>query len=331
MSRRQVVVGGAVSFLASAPALSSAGAESSTAFRSGEVRTERHRTAYLECGPASGMPMIFLHGFPELAIVWKAQMVYFAAKGWRCIAPDMRGYGGSSAPARVADYTVGEISTDMVELHQALGGKPAVWVGHDWGAPIAWAMASHHPERCRGIVALCVPYHPRGHALPNMVPLVDRRMYPVETYPVGQWDYWLYYRESFPLVRRDFERDVAGTINALFRSGKPGDVEKPSPTAACVGTAAGSARRTFRRRSPATRASCRKRISTLLSRRSSGRASFPRRPGISTMRRIWRSPRRRGTSAGSTCPSCSSTPPMILSTRRSAAAPANRCASIAAT
>ncbi len=104
-------------------------------------------------------------------------------------------------------------------------------MGHDWGAPIAWAMASHHPERCCGAVALCVPYHPRGHALPNIVPLVDRRMYPVETYPVGQWDYWLYYRESFPLIRRDFERDVAGTINALFQSGKPEDVEKPSPTA----------------------------------------------------------------------------------------------------
>ncbi len=231
MNRRQVVVSGAVSALASRPALSLAGVDGPVPFRAGEVRTERHRTAYLECGPVSGPPMIFLHGFPELAIVWKAQMTYFAAKGWRCVAPDMRGYGGSSAPARVADYTVGEISTDMVELHQALGARPAVWVGHDWGAPIAWAMASNHPERCRGVVGLSVPYLSRGHALPNLVPLVDRRMYPVDIYPVGQWDYWLYYRESFPLIHRDFERNVAGTINALYQPGKPEDVEKPSPTA----------------------------------------------------------------------------------------------------
>ena len=91
-------------------------------FRTGEVRTARHRTFYLESGPASGPLMIFLHGFPELGIIWKAQMAYFAARGWRCVAPDMRGYGGSSAPDEVAAYTVREISTDMVELHDALGG-----------------------------------------------------------------------------------------------------------------------------------------------------------------------------------------------------------------
>ena len=231
MNRRQAIVGAATSILASRPIMSSAGVDGRMGLRTGEVRTERHRTAYIECGPALGSLMIFLHGFPELAIVWKAQMAYFAARGWRCVAPDMRGYGGSSAPRRVADYTVSDISMDMVELHQALGGRPAIWVGHDWGAPIVWAMASNHPGRCRGVVGLSVPYHPRGHALPNLVPLIDRRMYPVDTYPVGQWDYWLYYRESFPLVRRDFERNVAGTVNALFRSGKPEDVDRPSPTA----------------------------------------------------------------------------------------------------
>ena len=82
-------------------------------FRGGTVETLRHRTAYIESGPATGPLMIFLHGFPELGIVWKAQMAHFAKAGWRCVAPDMRGYGGSSAPATVAAYTVREIaSTD---------------------------------------------------------------------------------------------------------------------------------------------------------------------------------------------------------------------------
>lgn len=200
-------------------------------FRRSEVATPRHRTAYIKCGSTSNPLMIFLHGFPELGLVWKAQMAFFSARGWHCVAPDMRGYGGSSAPTDITAYTVAEIAADMVELHTALGGAPAIWVGHDWGAPIAWTIASHHPERCRGIAALSVPYHPRGHALPNLVPLVDRRMYPENRFPVGQWDYWLYYRESLPLVRRDFERDVTGTINALYQAGKPGDVDTPSPTA----------------------------------------------------------------------------------------------------
>ena len=175
--------------------------------------------------------MIFLHGFPELGIIWKAQMAYFAERGWRCIAPDMRGYGGSSAPTEIAAYTVREISTDVVELHDALGGGPAIWVGHDWGAPIAWTMASHHPERCRGVIGMSVPYLPRGHVLPQLVSLVDRQLYPADRYPVGQWDYWLYYRESFASARRDFETDTAGAIAALYRSGDPEAADKPSITA----------------------------------------------------------------------------------------------------
>ena len=200
-------------------------------FRTGEVQTRRHRTFYIESGPRAGPLMIFLHGFPEIGVIWKAQMAYFAERGWRCIAPDMRGYGGSSAPTEVAAYTVREIATDMVELHDALGGAPAIWVGHDWGAPIAWTMASHHPERCRGVIGLSVPYLPRGHVLPQLVPLVDRQMYPVDRYPVGQWDYWLYYRESFALAQRDFETDTAGAIAALYRSGNPDAIDKPSVTA----------------------------------------------------------------------------------------------------
>ncbi len=241
IDRRHVIVGAAavVASIAARPVaalsrgepLSSLPAALPSGFKRGAVETPRHRTAYIENGPATGPLMIFLHGFPELGIVWKAQMAHFAQAGWRCVAPDMRGYGGSSAPAAVAAYTVREIATDMVELHDALGGTPAIWVGHDWGAPIAWTMASHYPERCRGVIGLSVTYLSRGHALPNLVPLVDRRLYPIDRYPVGQWDYWLYYRESFELARRELEADPAATIATLFRAGDPAAVDQPSPTA----------------------------------------------------------------------------------------------------
>lgn len=200
-------------------------------FSIGEVNTDRHRTSYIEVGPKNGPLMIFVHGHPELGVMWRAQMEYFAAAGWRCVAPDMRGYGGSTIHAAVSGYAVREIVADMVELHDTLGATSAVWVGHDWGAPIVWAMASHHPERTRAVVNMSVPYLSRGFALPHLVALVDRDLYPVEQYPVGQWDYWLYYREQFEIANRDFEVDVPGTIAALYQPGNPIAVGKPAFTA----------------------------------------------------------------------------------------------------
>jgi len=180
--------------------------------------TARHHTAWIEAGPQDGPLMVLIHGWPELGLVWRAQIEHFAAQGWRCVAPDMRGYGGSAVPDRVSAYAVRELVGDMVELHDALGGAPAVWVGHDWGSAVAWAMASHHRERCRSVVSLCVPYFARGLALPNLVPLIDRALYPEDRYPVGQWDYWLHHREHFGRAARDFGADVRATMTMLYRT-----------------------------------------------------------------------------------------------------------------
>ena len=194
------------------------------------TESARHRTQWLEAGPTDGPLLIFVHGWPELGLLWRAQMEHFAARGWRCVAPDMRGYGGSSVPTRASDYAVREIVADMTELHDALGGAPAVWVGHDWGSPIVWNLASHHAGRCRGAVNLCVPHLARGFALPNLVPLVDRKLYPLEEYPVGQWDYFLFYRENFARAASDVEADSAATIAALYQSGSPDAVGQPAIT-----------------------------------------------------------------------------------------------------
>ena len=186
----------------------------------------------MEAGPPDGQLMIFLHGWPELGLIWRAQLEYFAARGRRCVAPDMRGYGDSSVPDSTVAYSVQELVCDMVEFHDALGGKPAVWIGHDWGSAVAWAMASHHAERCRGVINLCVPYLARGLALSNLVPLVDRSLYPIDRYPVGQWDYWIFYRDHFGLAARDFEADVRSTLALLYRTASSEHLSQPAPTAA---------------------------------------------------------------------------------------------------
>ena len=195
------------------------------------VETGRHRTSYLSAGPADGPLMIFVHGWPELGLAWRREIEHFAAQGWHCIAPDMRGYGGSSVPADPAAYALSESVQDMVELHDALGGKPAVWVGHDWGAPVVWNLAAHHAERCRAVANLCVPYLAQGFDLATLVPLVDRGLYPAAEFPDGQWDYWRFYQESFDQAAADFEADVAATLALLFRRGRPETVGRPARSA----------------------------------------------------------------------------------------------------
>ena len=195
------------------------------------AKSARHATFFLSCGSANATPIIFVHGWPELSVSWRAQLPVFAGLGFRGIAPDMRGYGRSSIYPRHEDYAIEAIVADMIELLDALGAKKAVWVGHDWGSPVVWALAQHHPDVCHGVANLCVPYIPEGFAVETILPLADRNVYPEDRFPAAQWDYLLFYRENFALAKADFESDVGATVRALFRSGDPSKKGRPSPTA----------------------------------------------------------------------------------------------------
>src|SRR5262250_2428675 len=185
------------------------------------VRTDRHRTFYLSAGAEDATPIVFVHGWPELSISWRHQLPCFAGLGFRAVAPDMRGYGRSSVYREHASYALEPIVQDMLELLDALGQDKAVWIGHDWGSPVVWSLASHHPERCHAVANLCVPYFAKGFILANLLPLVDRNVYPEAEFPAGQWDYQLFYQENFDKARMAFEANVCNTIKALFRKGNP--------------------------------------------------------------------------------------------------------------
>jgi pimeloyl-ACP methyl ester carboxylesterase len=139
----------------------------------------------------------------------------------------MRGYGRSGTYSTHADYVIQESVADMLELLDALGRDRAIWVGHDWGSPVVWSLASHHPERCIGVVNLCVPYVANGFALDNLLALVDRSVYPESEFPFGQWDYQRYYQEHFEDAVRAHEADVANTVKVLFRRGNAEGKGKP--------------------------------------------------------------------------------------------------------
>ena len=95
----------------------------------------------VDLGPSDGEALIFLHGFPENHRSWRHQIAHFAAHGYRCIAPDQRGYRGSSRPADPTAYEAGKLIADVFQLAAALDVERFTVVGHDWGGAIAWGVA----------------------------------------------------------------------------------------------------------------------------------------------------------------------------------------------
>jgi pimeloyl-ACP methyl ester carboxylesterase len=130
------------------------------AFKTTEIATNGVNLHVTELG--EGPAILFAHGFPDTAYTWRKQMQAVAAAGFRAIAPDMRGYGGSSAPADAALYTPFRTVGDLVGLLDALQIDQAIIVGHDWGANVAWNAALMRPDRFKAVFCLAVPYSPRG-------------------------------------------------------------------------------------------------------------------------------------------------------------------------
>jgi pimeloyl-ACP methyl ester carboxylesterase len=195
------------------------------------AKSVRHTSFYLACGPSDGPLIIFLHGWPELSISWRHQLPAMAALGFRAVAPDLRGYGRSSIYDSHAAYAQQPIVEDMLELLAALGRERAVWVGHDWGSPVVWNIASHHPERVAAVASLCVPYATIERGLEAVIPLLDRTTYPAEEFPVGQWDYMRFYEENFAKATATFEANPYNTMKLLLRKGSPAGRGKPATTA----------------------------------------------------------------------------------------------------
>jgi pimeloyl-ACP methyl ester carboxylesterase len=110
----------------------------------------------------SGPLVVLLHGFPELWYSWRHQLPALAAAGYHAVAPDQRGYGQTTRPAAIEQYTQLHLVGDVIGLLDALGEERAVVVGHDWGGPVAWNSALFRPDRVRGVAGLSVPYFPRG-------------------------------------------------------------------------------------------------------------------------------------------------------------------------
>jgi epoxide hydrolase 4 len=115
------------------------------------------RLAISEDGDPSGEPVVLLHGFPETARSWGAQLTALAAAGYHAVAPDLRGYGDSDRPPGVDDYLAPKLVGDVLGLIRALGHESAHIVGHDWGGGLAWGLAGNAPASVRSLTILNAP------------------------------------------------------------------------------------------------------------------------------------------------------------------------------
>lgn len=163
-------------------------------------------THHVGDGPA----VVFCHGFPDNAYGWRHQLAAVADAGYLAIAPDQRGCGASSAPQDVAAYGLGELTGDLVGLLDALDIEDAVFVGHDWGGFVAWAMAVLHPQRVRGVAGLCTPYMP--------FPTVAQHLAIVDGDAERQYVAWF---QDAGVAEGTMDTEVETILTRIFRTGTP--------------------------------------------------------------------------------------------------------------
>jgi pimeloyl-ACP methyl ester carboxylesterase len=125
-----------------------------------------------EKGNKQGPVVLFLHGFPELWYSWRHHIVALSSLGYRAVAPDLRGYGDTDAPASISSYTIFHLVGDVVALIDSLGVEQVFLVAHDWGANVGWHLCMFRPERIKAYVCLSVPFPRRN---PKIKPIDGRR------------------------------------------------------------------------------------------------------------------------------------------------------------
>jgi pimeloyl-ACP methyl ester carboxylesterase len=176
----------------------------STASRERTVAVNGVELRITEAG--EGPPVILAHGFPELGYSWRHQLPALAAAGYRAVAPDQRGYGGSSRPEAIADYDILHLTDDLFGVLDDLGEERAVFVGHDWGSMVVWQLALLHPERVAGVVGMSVPFLPRGPMPP--VQLMRQAF--------GENFFYILYFQEPGVADADLARDPATTMRRML-------------------------------------------------------------------------------------------------------------------
>lgn len=170
------------------------------------VDTNGVRLKVIDAGQRGAPVVVLAHGFPELAHSWRHQIPALAAAGYRVLAPDQRGYGGSSRPDSVEDYDIVNLTGDIAGLLDDVGAQRAVVVGHDWGSPVVSNFALLHPDRVAAVAVLSVPPVPRPLSPPTQR---WRKVFG------DNFFYMLHFQEP-GVADAAFNRDVHGTMRRMM-------------------------------------------------------------------------------------------------------------------
>lgn len=157
-----------------------------------------------------GPLVLLLHGFPELGYSWRHQLAPLAEAGYRAVAPDQRGYGKSDRPAAVEAYHMFQLTTDIVDLVEALGETEAILVGHDFGSLVSQSCALMRPDIFKAVALLSVPYSPRRRG--NMRP--TERMEQM----AGDAVFYINYFQEPGKVEKELERNVRESMLMMLYS-----------------------------------------------------------------------------------------------------------------
>jgi pimeloyl-ACP methyl ester carboxylesterase len=112
----------------------------------------------IAAGPVDGDLVLLLHGFPQTARAWTAQVQSLGDEGWRAVAPDLRGFAAQALPTAAEDYTQDRIRGDVFAIADQVGADRFHLVGHDLGGIIAWDVACRYPDRIRSLTVASTPH-----------------------------------------------------------------------------------------------------------------------------------------------------------------------------
>lgn len=168
-------------------------------------------TFAIDTAGAGEVTALLLHGFPECRASWTKQLGYMGQLGWRGVAPDLRGYGGTTRPHDKAAYALDRLTDDIAALFTALGGRRKVLIGHDWGGILAWQTALRGKVHLDGLVILNAP-HPAIFAKVLRKSWVQkRRSWYVALFQIPGLPEWLMTRNGGAAIPKMF-RDHGSAI-----------------------------------------------------------------------------------------------------------------------